>query len=423
MTTPAPGISKGKQWLIILLLMWFVGLGHFNRNNISVVGTERFIEEKVFSKDQMSQIYSALLFFYTLLMIPGGWFIDRFGPRFTLAVMGFASALLVAMTGLIGIVPGLFGLGSFIVVRGVLGAFYSPLHPACARMVSLTISTRRQALANGLVTGAALVGISSMYFGFGTLMDRFDWTGAFVVSGLLSLLVTVIWLCIPMQSYRMNTGGSSSTKENRSLSHDLKEFLYLLTNRRLLLLSFSYGAYSYAQYLFFYWMQLYFEETLNLKPPDSRFYSTIPMLAMAVGMPLGGWISDRLATHHYHPGYVPIIALIIGAVVAPLGTMLADPLQVSICYSIALGMLGLCEGPYWTLGISLGRRSGGMSGAVLNTIGNAGGIVATRITPMLSAVIGSRGSFAVTGIACLIAAILWLPLRFQLDEESTTVAQ
>ena len=62
----------------------------------------------------------------------------------------------------------------------------------------------------------------------------------------------------------------------------------------MLLLTCSYGAVGYFQYLFFYWMHYYFESVLKLGSDVSKFYAAIPPLAMALGMPLGGWLSDRI---------------------------------------------------------------------------------------------------------------------------------
>lgn len=433
MTSPRPTISVGKQFLIVLLLMGFTSLGHFNRNSISVVGTEIFIQNDTdarklieanpdkkseelnlpterFTDEQMGWIYASLLIVYTSCMIPGGWVIDRFGPKATLAMMGAGSACLVAMTGVIGIIPGLFAFNSFILVRGALGGIYAPLHPACARMVSLAVPRKNQALANGLVTGAALAGISCIYVGFGFLVDQFHWTGAFLVASSMTLMLTIAWLLVPTRELRV----SHTTNDPSPAS--LSSFLEVLTNRRLALLSLSYAGYSYFQYLFFYWMQLYFSETLKLNKDDSRFYSTIPLIAMALSMPLGGWIADLLSKRRYHPGAVPIVSLVASAAIGFIGTQLHDALTVSICFALALGLMGFCEGPYWTLGVAIGRRSGGMSGAVLNTVGNAGGILSTIITPYLTAAIGGRGSFAVASIACIIGALLWIPLRHQPDE-------
>ena len=72
---------------------------HFNRLGMSVAGTARIMEEYGLKETQMGLVYSAFLLFYTLAMLPGGWFIDRFGARAALMVLTFGSAIFVALTG------------------------------------------------------------------------------------------------------------------------------------------------------------------------------------------------------------------------------------------------------------------------------------------------------------------------------------
>src|SRR4029077_11782594 len=69
----------------------------------------------------------------------------------------------------------------------------------------------------------------------------------------------------------------------------------LLANRSLLLVTLSYAAVGYFQYLFVYWMQYYFDKVLHLGETTSQSYATILQLSLALGMPLGGWLSGRLA--------------------------------------------------------------------------------------------------------------------------------
>src|SRR5438045_7587653 len=89
---------NAARWRVLPLLMAFAFLCHFNRVGMSVAGTERLMDDFHFSSDQMGLVYSAYLFVYTLLMIPGGWLIDRVGPRKALGMMGIASAGLVMLT-------------------------------------------------------------------------------------------------------------------------------------------------------------------------------------------------------------------------------------------------------------------------------------------------------------------------------------
>src|SRR5207249_8849032 len=89
---PPPWPGDAMRWRIVPLLMVFVALAHFNRISITVAGTERLIGPDRISPTRMGLVYSAFLVVYTALMVPGGWFIDRFGPRTAWVVVGFGSA-------------------------------------------------------------------------------------------------------------------------------------------------------------------------------------------------------------------------------------------------------------------------------------------------------------------------------------------
>src|SRR5262249_45923817 len=74
----------------------------------------------------------------------------------------------------------------------------------------------------------------------------------------------------------------------------LQEFFRLFQNRGLVLLTISYGAVNYVQYMFFYWLEYYFTQGLLLPKKESRDAAFLVTMAMAVGMACGGWVSDWL---------------------------------------------------------------------------------------------------------------------------------
>jgi MFS transporter, ACS family, D-galactonate transporter len=159
--TPAPRPTN-VRWLIVAMLVGLVFLAHFNRIAISVAGSERFIGPDGLSDVQMGRVYSAFLLVYTLGMLPGGWLIDRLGPRLALTLMGVGLGVCAAMTGVLG-AAGLAVAGLYVpllVLRGVAGASSVTLHPGAARAVSLWFPLSGRSTANGLVTAGALVGIA-----------------------------------------------------------------------------------------------------------------------------------------------------------------------------------------------------------------------------------------------------------------------
>ena len=279
------------RWRTVLLLAGIAFLAHFNRVSISVAGNEVFIGKGKLSTEQMGWVYSIFLLVYTIGMLPGGWLIDRIGPRRALAGMGLGLGFWAAATGALAwlglsiaamVVP-------LLIIRGLAGAASVPLHPGAARAVSLWLPVQERSTANGLVTAGAVVGIALCYPLFGFLIEWVGWPAAFGICGGVLFLYALLW-------YALTSGAAAEPQRN--LPHNdvrLRSLLALFRNRSLVLLTLSYGALSYVQYLYFYWIEFYFKNELKVPIAESRKAAFTVTLAMALGMFLGGTMADRLA--------------------------------------------------------------------------------------------------------------------------------
>jgi sugar phosphate permease len=217
-------------------------------------------------------------------------------------LVGFGSAIFVALTGVTGL---LFTAAlplwiSLLVVRGLLGCTSAPLHPTGARLVGNWIPPSGASLANGLITGAACVGMASTFLVFGRMIDDFGWPSAFLISGAVTLIVALTWTALaadhPPEAPGAQPGAEKKPQQSLvdAVRTELAHTLRMLKNRSLLFLTLSYGALGYFQYLFFYWAEYYFEGIRNLSKETSRGYASTLTLAMGAGMILGGLISDRM---------------------------------------------------------------------------------------------------------------------------------
>lgn len=397
------------------MLMGFTFLGHFNRVSISVAGNERFIGPNGLSKEQMGMVYSAFLLVYTICMLPGGWVIDRVGPRLALTGMGLGMGCCVVLTGALGL------LGTSIAVlwlplmaiRGCAGVVSVPLHPAAARTVSLWVPLTGRSTANGLVTAGALVGIASTYPVFGMLMDWLDWPLAFAVCGATMMLFALVWWLLAGNEPAEHASASTvddlvSTPRTTASFVDL---MRMFRNRGLVLVTLSYAALSYFQYLFFYWIEHYFEKVLKLPVSDSRRAAFTVNMAMAVGMACGGYCTDflcRIFGRRWGSRSMAITSMGLSALFGWQGVSAEDPGQVVLLFSLALGSLGLCEGLFWTTAPILEPRSGGLACAFLNTIGNAGGLLAPVFTPWIGEQHGWTVAIVVACLVCAAGALLWM---------------
>ena len=185
----------------------------------------------------------------------------------------------------------------------------------------------------------------------------------------------------------------------------------LLANRSLLLLTASYGAVNYFQYLFFYWISYYLVTVLQVPEEKSRVYAAIPPLAMAIGMPLGGLLSDRLeqlSGTSRSRKIVPMAGMTAGAILLIIGVLAREPAWIICWFALALGAVGMSEGPFWATATELGGRRGGSSAALFNTGGNAGGLLAPVVTPWVGELLGWGYAVGLGGLICLAGVVAWL---------------
>lgn len=411
-----PGHTGRAPWTIIGLLMAVSAFIYFNRINMPIASDERIMAQYSLSPETMGWVYSSLLITYTICMIPGGWFIDRFGAKNALSVVVFGSALFTALTGVVGWVApdGRFVVIALLLVRGLMGVVTAPIYPSCARLVGYWMPAGSRSLANGLVTGAALVGIAITPPVFGAMISRFGWPLAFLIAGVLTAALAAAWTHYGAE--QPPATAKLSKFPDPELAGDLPADLAgpssgwgaLLCDRSLVLLSASYAAIGYFQYLFFYWMNYYFQKKLGLPVETGRFYAAVPPLAMAVGMPLGGWVSDRLEHTGFSRKIVPMAGMGAGAALLGLGLVTHDPRWIVAWFSLALGAVGAAEGPFWVTAIERGGRRGGSAAALMNTVGNAGGILAPILTPWVGQRYGWPSAVILGSLVCVAGLFLWL---------------
>src|SRR5439155_25372072 len=109
-------------------------------------------------------------------------------------------------------------------------------------------------------------------------VDRVGWPSAFIIAGAALMLFALLWYALSAD----NPAGHrwSNHAERQLVVEDgaspprtratLREVLGLFRNGSLVLLTLSYGALSYVQYMFFYWVEYYFGEVLKLPDSESR---------------------------------------------------------------------------------------------------------------------------------------------------------
>lgn len=412
--TAMNSMSAFARWRIVVLLMGITALGHLNREGFAIVGNEVFIRKLGLSEVEMGWVYSTFLIVYTLGMLPGGWLIDRIGSGRTLALFCLSMGTLVVLTGSLG------GLSSapmnlwigLLLLRGVTGACNSPLHPGAAHVATDVASEHHQPTVNGLRTAGALLGIAFSYHIFGWLMDRLAWPWVFVVSGSTLIGCGLLWslFATPKLPLPQRDASEVGTKL------DWDDKVRVLKDSNLWLVTLSYAAYGYFQYLFFYWMDYYFKKVLQVSDADSRQASFWIFLAMGAGMAIGGYCtgvaSKWFGTLNGRRSIV-MTGMILGALFALIAVQKTDHGSVAVCLAISMGALGMCEGVFWTTATDIGGPARGFAGAFMNTGGNVGGFISPVLTPWMADTdrLGWTGAIAVACGINALGGLLWFVIR------------
>jgi len=410
--------ADSRRWLILALLMALCFISHFNRASLATASDEQIMGQFGISPKEMGVIYSAFLIAYTIFMIPGGLLIDHRGPRLALMVMALGTGLFCALTGGIGLVfvtTGQVWLALF-VVRSLMGLMTAPLHPGAARAAGNWFPPGQQFLANGLITAASVLAYGVVHPVFGGLMDRFGWPKAFVITGAVTALLAVVWRVLAADAPSSAASVPIPASTDRPKLAALPQFDRLVNDQRLWLLTLGYGAVGYFQYLFFYWLHYYFSSVKHMDLEESRYYASFPNVALAVGMFLGGWLTERLT--RWLPGsssrtLLPKVGMSLSAVLLVCGVFTQDRFWIVLWFTLSLGTLGLCEASFWTMAVEVGRERGGTAAAIMNTGGNGVGLLAPMITPWVGTHLGWEWGLGLGAIIGLLGAACWFGIRSQ----------
>ncbi len=175
-------------------MVGFSVMSYFDRTIMSIAGPN-IMREFGLSETKMGTVYSAFILSYALLMLPGGRWADRFGPRLVLCVMGIGAGLFTGLTALggrpglgtlIGVVP------AFVLVRLGLGVFTAPLYPSCGKMNANWFLEAQRGLIWGLVAaGAGLGGAASPPL-FSWMIARYGWRMSFWFVAATTAALTVV---------------------------------------------------------------------------------------------------------------------------------------------------------------------------------------------------------------------------------------
>jgi len=401
-------------WKILIMLCATATASYICRVNVSTVGP-LLMHEFNLSQISMGQVFSAFLLGYALFQIPAGILADRWGAR---RVLTLAAWLWVVMT----ILQTFAGLGifhttltisvvAFMVCRFLLGIAESPIYPGSAQGVSNWFLPQFQGRANGIIIASIGLGSAITPPLVSNIMIHFGWRPAILVSAIPAFIIAIIWLYIrePIPSEITN----SESKENLNS-------LVLIKGRRLrtpsfILLTVSYTLQGYVGYIFVTWFYLYLVQVRHFSLLSGAWMSSLPWILSIISIPLGGFVSDRLAQSSmgikWGRRIVPIIGMAMSGILISIGAHTGIPMIAAVSLAFATAFILFVEGPFWTMMMNLAGTKSGTAGGIMNMGSNLGGLISPALTPVIASFLGWENALHIAAGLAIIASVLWFGIK------------
>jgi len=407
------------RWFLIFWLFVLSAVAFLDRVNISIAGPS-IASEFALSNIQLGWVFSSFLVGYAVFQTIGGWLADRWGPRRVLTVGVLWWGIFTALTATISATAG--ALIFFIAIRFLLGAGEAIIYPASNQFVARWIPTGERGVANGVIFAGVGVGASVTPPVVTFILIRYGWRLSFWISAFVGLLAGAVWYATsrdaPEAHPRVSDAELATIQAGRESrlagGRGEEEFVSwgtILTSKEVWAVTLSYVCYGYVAWIFFSWFYIYLKQVRGLDLKASAIYGTLPFLAMAIGCPLGGAISDSL-TRRYGKriGRCGIAAVALGltSIFLFLGSNAENAHVASVVLAGGAGALYFSQSSFWSVTADISGGSSGSVSGFMNMGAQLGGAVTASLTPILAARFGWIVSFYVAAGLAAAGAIAWL---------------
>jgi ACS family glucarate transporter-like MFS transporter len=397
--------------LILALLLLISIITYIDRVNISVAA-RHMMPALGLTDLQMGQVFSAFVLGYALFQVPGGWLGDRWGARTVLALAVVWWSLFTALTALAPTLPTatLFGvLGSLMLVRFLIGVGEAAALPNFNRAIADWVPPHKRGLGLGITIGGIGIGAAVAPPLTAWIMVNYHWQSAFYLAGLLGLVIAGLWYWLA--SDPTPPAPSELGHETVPASTPWRSFARTPTVWWLI---GSYTCLGYVAYVYLSWFYLYLVNVRGFNELRGAFYAAGPFLAIGLGCPLGGWVTDRLALRlgiNRGRALVGGAGMLLAALAIVIGAQIESGLVAIVWLSLGAGFLYFAVAAYWSSTVDLTKPHAGTLSGLMNMGANIGGTISPTLTPWIANHFGWTAAFLVAAGLALVGGLCWCKIR------------
>lgn len=410
------------RWRIFAIIFVLTMVNLIDRVSLSIA-MPTIAKEFTLSPAMQGLILSSFFWAYALLQIPGGWMIDRFGPR---RVITWSTGLWGTFQVLAGFAT---GGASLLFARMFLGAAEAPLFPSGGKLISLWLAPSERSrgavmMDSGSPLGVALGGLIIAFL----IVSLDSWRSAFVIAGVATLVLGLVsWRYLrddpsvhpqvnEAELAKINAGRETPAAEAarakvKGLGIAARSLTGLLIGR---------STWAMVYFGLLTWGPSYLAQARGFDIKGIGFATFVIFICGSLGSLTGGFLCDGLIRKGVRRG-VAVKGLLTFSGVIALGALLllpqlSDPIAAVALLAMTAFFL-MWGSLYWSFPALLAAPARvGLIGGVMNLAGSIGGIFVPILVGLILQFFGGFG--AVLGFFAICAALFVLAtLLIGLDGE------
>ena len=276
-----------RRWTIFGICASLFLMSLFYRASSAIIAPN-LVADLNLSPHALGLMGAAFFYSFAVVQLPLGLFLDRVGPRITMAVLNFVGAAgAVIFAHADGMAGGVIG-------RAMLGLGMAANLMGPLKLLTSWFDPRKFATLSGLLLSVGTVGSLAATTPLAVLVEWLGWRNSFYFLAALNAFLA-IWVLIIIRDMPSGKQGRNTIDEEKggfsSIPASLKT-LFSSWNYWAISLStfFRYGSYAAIQSL---WAGPFLIEYLKLSPITAGNLLFMLSFGLILGSPFGGLVSDR----------------------------------------------------------------------------------------------------------------------------------
>jgi MFS transporter, ACS family, glucarate transporter len=399
-----------KRHLVVGLLGLVSVITFLDRLAIAVTGPT--IQKALHIRaEQWGWVLSAYVVANGLFEIPSGAMGDRNGQRRELTRIAVWWSVFTAATAWCRNFVQLAG------VRFLFGIGAAGAYPNASGVLWNWLPRRERARGQSVIWAASRLGGALAPLLLVPLQLRFGWQAVFWALGGLGVLWAAAWR-LWFHDHPADQPGITAEElaeigvaPGAKPAHAGAPWGELLRLKPLWMLTLAYGCYGWASWFYFNWFPTWMVKGAGFSQGEMGVYASLPFLLGLVSNLVGGVLCDRMAARI---GMRAACRWITGGCLGLTACLLlamsvahAKPLVVAFA-SLSFAVMDLMLPAAWAMCMSIGGRWGGTATGVMNTAGQAGGLLCTLLFGYVVAATGDYElPLRMVAVMVVVAAVLF----------------